>query len=116
HAPHGTSWPGFGVNGPARQSCKARRQTREFRSDGGEHLSLYRASKGRQRCRRGRSYQEPEPCELQVRQCVVLSFDKLVAQPDCSTAEDGTKVVLQDLPGVEGVVQTNVVAVVEPVH
>jgi hypothetical protein len=47
---------------------------------------------------------------------VVLSFDKLVAQLDCSTAEDGTKVVLQDLPGVEGVVQTNVVAVVEPVH
>ena len=47
---------------------------------------------------------------------VVLSFDKLVAQLDCSTPEDGTKVVLEDLPKVEGVVQTNVIAVVKPVH
>ena len=47
---------------------------------------------------------------------VVLSYDKLVAQLDCSTPEDGTKVVLQDLPNVEGVVQTNVIAVVKPVH
>jgi hypothetical protein len=47
---------------------------------------------------------------------VVLSYDKLVAQLDCSTPEDGTKVVLQDLPNVEGVVQTNVITVVKPVH
>ena len=47
---------------------------------------------------------------------VVLSFDKLVAQLDCSTPEDGTKVVLEELPKVEGVVQTNVIAVVKPVH
>ena len=46
----------------------------------------------------------------------VLSSDKLVAQLDCSTPEDGTKVVLEDLPKVEGVVQTNVIAVVKPVH
>jgi hypothetical protein len=46
---------------------------------------------------------------------VVLSFDKLVAL-DCTTPEDGTKVVLEDLPKVEGVVQTNVIAVVKPVH
>jgi len=47
----------------------------------------------------------------------VMSFDKLVAQLDCSTPEDGTKVVvLQDLPSVEGVMQTNVIAVVKPVQ
>ena len=47
---------------------------------------------------------------------VVLSYDKLVAQLDCSTPEDGTRVVLEELPKVEGVVQTNVIAVVKPVH
>lgn len=47
---------------------------------------------------------------------VVMSFDKLVAQLDCSTPEEGTKVVLQNLPNVEGVVQTNVIAVVKPVQ
>ena len=46
----------------------------------------------------------------------LMSFDKLVAQLDCSTPEDGAKVVLQDLPSVEGVVQTNVIAVVKPVQ
>jgi hypothetical protein len=46
---------------------------------------------------------------------VVLSSEKLVAQLDCSTAEDGTKVVLEDLTKVEGVVQTNIIAVVKPV-
>ena len=39
-----------------------------------------------------------------------------MAQLDCSAPEDGTKVVLEDLPKVEGVVQTNVIAVVKPVH
>ena len=47
---------------------------------------------------------------------VVLSYDKLVAQLDCSTPEDGTKVVLEELPKIEGVVQTNVIAVVKPVQ
>jgi hypothetical protein len=46
---------------------------------------------------------------------VVLSEEKLVAQLDCSTAEDGTKVVLETLTKVEGVVQTNIIAVVKPV-
>jgi len=46
---------------------------------------------------------------------VVLSSEKLVAQLDCSTAEDGTKVVLEELTKVEGVVQTNIIAVVKPV-
>ena len=47
---------------------------------------------------------------------VVLSYDKLVAQLDCSTPEDGTRVVLEELPKVEGVAQTNVIAVVKPVQ
>ena len=47
---------------------------------------------------------------------VVLSSEKLVAQLDCSTPEDGTKVVLEELPKIEGVVQTNVIAVVKPVQ
>ena len=46
---------------------------------------------------------------------VVLSDEKLVAQLDCSTPEDGTKVVLEDLTKIEGVVQTNIIAVVKPV-
>jgi len=46
---------------------------------------------------------------------VVLSYE-LVAQLDCSTPEDGTRVVLEELPKVEGVAQTNVIAVVKPVQ
>ncbi|MGB6390501.1 MAG: hypothetical protein WBF23_13680, partial [Methyloceanibacter sp.] len=46
---------------------------------------------------------------------VVLSAEKLVAQLDCSSPEDGTKVVLEELPKIEGVVQTNIIAVVKPV-
>jgi hypothetical protein len=46
---------------------------------------------------------------------VVLSDEKLVAQLDCSTPEDSSKVVLEELPKVDGVVQTNIIAVVKPV-
>jgi hypothetical protein len=55
------------------------------------------------------------PANCKFANVVVLSDEKLVAQLDCSTPEDGTKVVLQDLPNVEGVVQTNVIAVFKPV-
>jgi hypothetical protein len=47
---------------------------------------------------------------------VVLNQEKLVAQLDCSSPEDGTKVVLEELSKVDGVVQANVIAVVKPVH
>ncbi len=46
----------------------------------------------------------------------IAGIIKLVAQLDCSTPEDGTRVVLQDIPKVDGVVQTNVIAVVRPVQ
>jgi hypothetical protein len=39
-----------------------------------------------------------------------------VAQLDCSTPEVGTKAFLEDIAKVDGVVQTNVIAVVRPVH
>jgi len=39
-----------------------------------------------------------------------------VAQLDCSTPEDGTKTIVEDIAKVEGVVQTNVIAVVKPQH
>lgn len=47
---------------------------------------------------------------------VVLSAEKIVAQLDCNTTEDGTKVVLEQMLQVDGVVQTNVIAIVKPVH
>jgi len=46
---------------------------------------------------------------------VALADDKLVAQLDCEEAEDGTKAILEDISAVEGIVQTNVIAVVRPV-
>ena len=45
---------------------------------------------------------------------VVLSDEKLVAQLDCSSPADGTKMVIEELPKVDGVVQTNIIAVVKP--
>jgi hypothetical protein len=47
---------------------------------------------------------------------VVLSDEKLVAQLDCKTSEAGTKVILNDISKVDGVVQTNIIAVVRPVQ
>ena len=82
----------------------------------GEYLSVYRAAAGRQRRRHGHHIKSLSLANRKFANVVVLSFDKLVAQLDCSTPEDGTKVVLEELPKVEGVVQTNVIAVVKPVH
>jgi hypothetical protein len=47
---------------------------------------------------------------------VVLSDEKLVAQLDCKEAADGNKAILENISAVEGVVQTNIIAVVKPVH
>lgn len=46
---------------------------------------------------------------------VALADDKLVAQLDCEEAEDGTRAILEDISAVDGIVQTNVIAVVRPV-
>jgi DNA-binding Lrp family transcriptional regulator len=46
---------------------------------------------------------------------VVLSEEKIVAQLDCKDSTDGDKAILNKIANVEGVVQTNIVAVVKPV-
>ena len=82
----------------------------------GEHLPLHRADPRRERPRCRRAHQGLSLANCKFANVVVLSYDKLVAQLDCSTPEDGTRVVLEELPKVEGVVQTNVIAVVKPVQ
>jgi hypothetical protein len=46
---------------------------------------------------------------------VVLSDEKIVAQLDCKDSTDGDKVILNKIAKVNGVVQTNIIAVVRPV-
>lgn len=47
---------------------------------------------------------------------VVLAEDKIVAQLDCDTPSKGNIAILDKITGVDGVVQTNVIAAVQPVH
>ena len=46
---------------------------------------------------------------------VVLSDAKLVAELDCADVASGNKAILEKIAKVEGVVQTNIIAVVKPV-
>ena len=46
---------------------------------------------------------------------VVLSEEKIVAQLDCKDTTDGDKAILNNIAKVDGVVQTNIIAVVRPV-
>jgi hypothetical protein len=46
---------------------------------------------------------------------VVLSDEKLVAQLDCKGSTNGDKSILNKIAKVDGVVQTNIIAVVRPV-
>lgn len=55
---------------------------------------------------------ELENC--QFANVVRLSDEKLVAQLDCADSTDGDKAILNHIAKVEGVVQTNIVAVVRP--
>jgi hypothetical protein len=43
---------------------------------------------------------------------VVLSEEKIVAQLDCKDSTDGDKAILNKIAKVDGVVQTNIIAVV----
>jgi hypothetical protein len=45
---------------------------------------------------------------------VALSDEKLVGQMDCNDSPDGDKAILHNIAKVDGVVQTNIVAVVRP--
>jgi hypothetical protein len=46
---------------------------------------------------------------------VVLSEEKIVAQLDCKDSSDGDRALLNQIAKVDGVVQTNIIAVVRPV-
>jgi DNA-binding Lrp family transcriptional regulator len=46
---------------------------------------------------------------------VVLSDEKIVAQLDCQDSTDGDRAILNEIAKVDGVVQTNIIAVVRPV-
>ena len=46
---------------------------------------------------------------------VVLSAEKIVAQLDCKDSTHGDKAILNKITKVDGVVQTNIIAVVRPV-
>ena len=57
---------------------------------------------------------------LQMENCkfanvVVLSEEKIVAQLDCKDSPDGDRAILTTIAKVDGVVQTNIIAVVRPV-
>jgi hypothetical protein len=45
---------------------------------------------------------------------VVLSDEKIVGQLDCKDSPDGDKAILTNIAKVDGVVQTNIIAVVRP--
>ena len=45
---------------------------------------------------------------------VVLSDEKLVAQLACNDSTDGDKAILNNIAKVDGVVQTNIIAMVRP--
>jgi hypothetical protein len=47
---------------------------------------------------------------------LALSEDKLVGQLDCDTFAAADKAILEKIAPVEGIVQTNVIATVRPVH
>lgn len=49
-----------------------------------------------------------------IRNAVKLSDDKLVAHVDCETGADATRAVLEKIAGLDGIVQTNIIAVVRP--
>lgn len=47
---------------------------------------------------------------------VVLADDKLVAQLDCQTGAQANATILEKISPLDGVVQTNIIAAVRPVH
>ena len=59
--------------------------------------------------------------QLEIANCtlvnvVELSDDKLVAQLDCDSYADASRAVLEKIAPVKGIVQTNIMAAVRPVH
>ena len=54
--------------------------------------------------------------ECKFANVVVLADDKLVAQLDCPATSQANTAILEKIAPVEGVVQTNIIAAVRPVH
>jgi len=54
--------------------------------------------------------------ECKFANVVVLADDKLVAQLNCQTHQQANTTILEKIAPVEGVVQTNIIAAVRPVH
>ena len=54
--------------------------------------------------------------ECKFANVVVLADDKLVAQLDCKTSTDANTAILEKIAPVDGIVQTNIIAAVRPVH
>lgn len=55
-----------------------------------------------------------ELANCKVANVVALSDQKLVAQIDCESDNDASKAVLEKIMKAEGIVQTNIIAVVRP--
>jgi hypothetical protein len=47
---------------------------------------------------------------------VVLAEDKLVAQLDCKSSTEANTAILEKISPIDGIVQTNIIAAVRPVH
>jgi hypothetical protein len=47
---------------------------------------------------------------------VVLAEDKLVAQLDCKSSTAANTAILEKISPIDGIVQTNIIAAVRPVH
>jgi hypothetical protein len=54
--------------------------------------------------------------ECKFANVVVLADDKLVAQLDCKSHQQANSTILEKIAPVEGIVQTNIIAAVRPVH
>lgn len=54
--------------------------------------------------------------ECKLINVIALADDKLVAQLDCKTSALANAAILEKISPVEGIVQTNVIAAVRPVH
>jgi hypothetical protein len=54
--------------------------------------------------------------ECKLTNVIALADDKLVAQLDCKTSALANAAILEKISPVEGIVQTNVIAAVRPVH
>jgi hypothetical protein len=57
-----------------------------------------------------------EMANCKLANVVALSDDKLVAQLDCTSYADANTAVLEKIAPVKGIVQTNIMAAVRPVH